>query len=158
MQGNPRIITALNDVLASKLTAINQLYLHGRMGINWGFHRLGGKTTKQSITVMKHASTLTDRILLLEGLPNMQKLHALNIGEDVEEQLRNDLQMAINGVENLRKSINNCTEHHDHGSREMLEQILVDDEEYLDWLEEQLDLLLKVGKSNYLATQLEAVS
>jgi bacterioferritin len=155
MQGNVQVIIALNHVLATKLTAINQLYLHGRMGINWGFKRLGSKITKQSIEVMKHASTLTDRILLLEGLPNLQKLNPLTIGEDVEEQLQNDLQMAKNDVVVLRDAIALCTNLGDHGSREMLDKILVDDEEFLDWLEEQGELLVAVGKSNYLATQVE---
>jgi bacterioferritin len=154
MQGDTKVLAGLNEVLGTKLTAINQLYLHGRMGINWGYKRLGKKTTKQSIEAMKDASTLTDRILFLGGLPNLQKLNALNIGENVQEQLRNDFDMATADAALLRGTITLCAAREDHGSREMLEKILVEDEEYVDWLEEQLHLIGEVGLENYLATQI----
>ena len=153
MDGDKQVIAGLNEVLYTKLTAINQLYLHGRMGINWGFKRLGGKTTKQSIEAMKQASTLTDRILLLGGLPNLQKLGTLTIGEDIKEQLSNDLAMVTRDAAVLRSSISLCSSLKDHGSREMLEHILEEDEEYLDWLEAQLALIAQLGEANYLAEQ-----
>lgn len=153
MQGDASVIAGLNQVLAAKLTYINQLYLHGRMGINWGYHRIGGKVTKQSIEVMKQASKLTDRILLLEGLPNLQKLNTLSIGEDIQEQVQNDLQTALTDAQELRSIINLCTSHNDHGTRHLLEEFLEEDEEYIDWLEEQLGLMQEVGLQNYLATQ-----
>jgi bacterioferritin len=154
MQGDSKVLVGLNEVLGSKLTAINQLYLHGRMGINWGYSLLGKKTTKQSIEAMKQASKITDRILLLGGLPNLQKLNALNIGEDIQEQLHHDFAMARQDAIQLRGIISLCTAREDHGSRELLEGVLVEDEEYMDWLDEQLHLLGEIGIENYLAAQI----
>lgn len=154
MKGNADVIKALNEVLTGELTAINQYFLHARMCKNWGYEKLAQKVHEESIDEMKHAQTLTDRVLFLEGIPNLQKLGTLNIGETVPEQLRSDLELEIAAVERLRRGIAVCWKAEDHASREILETILAAEEEHMDWLEAQLGIIDDVGKENYLAEQI----
>jgi bacterioferritin len=156
MKGDPKVIAALNEILTGELTAINQYFLHARMCKNWGYQKLGEKIYKESIDEMKHASILTDRILFLEGLPNLQKLGKLNIGESVPEQLQSDLALEQQAIPRLRTAIELCYGAADHGTRDMLEKILVSEEEHTDWLETQVSLINELGVQNYLAQQLEA--
>ena len=153
MKGHPEIIKALNTILCSELTAINQYFLHARMCKDWGFTKLGDLIYKESIDEMKHASEITDRILFLEGLPNLQKLGKLNIGTDVKEQFESDLEMEKSAIANLQVAIELCMTHHDSGTRQLLEGILVDEETHADYLESQLNLVKEVGLPNYLSQQ-----
>lgn len=155
MQGDPKVIQHLNDVLTGELTAINQYFLHARMLKNWGYERIASKVYHESIDEMKHASDLTDRILFLEGLPNYQKLLKLRIGENVEEIFKNDLQLEIEAMARLKEAIKTCFDVEDHGSRDLFEKILVDEEQHIDWLEEQLSLIKDLGLQNYLAEQIK---
>jgi len=150
MRGDPAIIRLLNTVLTNELTAVNQYYLHARMYENWGFKRLGEVTYKESIGEMKHADLLIKRVLFLDGLPNMQDLHKLAIGETVPEALRADLQLEQDGRVTLVGGIKQCEEAQDYISRELLEHILEDTEEHIDYLETQLNLLAALGDQNYL--------
>lgn len=154
MKGDPKIIEALNEILTGELTAINQYFLHARMTKNWGYEQIAEKIYKESIEEMKHAQVLTDRILFLEGIPNLQKLGKLNIGETVIEQFESDLKMEFQAIDRLKPAIKICFETADHGSRELLEQILIDEEQHVDWLEAQLGLIKEIGRENYLAQQL----
>lgn len=156
MKGNPKVIAALNDILTGELTAINQYFLHAKMCKNWGFHKVGDKIYKESIDEMKHASMLTDRILFLEGLPNLQKLGKLKIGENVKEQLECDLALEYEAIPHLRTGIELCWDANDHGTRDLLERILVSEEEHADWLETQLSVIKDVGLQNYLSQQIES--
>lgn len=151
MKGDPKVIEALNEILTGELTAINQYFLHARMCKNWGYDRIAGKVHKESIDEMKHAQELTDRILFLDGIPNLQKLGKLNIGENVPEQFEADLKLEFEALKNLKSAIKVCFEAADHTSRELLEHILTDEENHVDWLETQLALIKEVGKENYLA-------
>ena len=154
MKGDPKVIEILNEVLTGELTAINQYFLHARMCKSWGYNKLGDKIHKESIDEMKHASALTDRILFLEGLPNLQRLGKLNIGETVPEQLAADLALELEAIPRLKKGIKICMDANDHGSRELLEHILVSEEEHTDWIEAQLSMIKDIGKENYLAQQM----
>lgn len=156
MKGDPKIIESLNDILTGELTAINQYFLHAKMCKNWGFLKIGEKVYKESIDEMKHASMLTDRILFLEGLPNLQKLGKLRIGENVKEQLESDLALEMEAIPRLRKAIELCWAASDHGTRDMLEKILVSEEEHTDWLETQLSVIKDIGVQNYLAQQIDS--
>lgn len=151
MKGNPEVIAALNDILVGELTAINQYFLHAKMCKNWGYLKLAEIIRRESIDEMKHADELADRILLLEGMPNFQALNKMRIGETVAEQLQSDLHLEIEAVARLRKAIDLCVQHRDYGSRELVEKILVDEEEHLDWLEAQLQIVEDIGVENYLA-------
>jgi bacterioferritin len=155
MKGNPKVIELLNEVLTGELTAINQYFLHARMCKNWGFERIAAKIHKESIDEMKHASELTDRVLFLEGVPNLQKLHKLHIGETVPEQLESDLKLEHDAIERLKNGIKLCLDAGDHASRELLEHILVSEEEHVDWIEAQLSLIKQIGAENYLAQQIK---
>jgi bacterioferritin len=155
MKGDAKVISALNDILTGELTAINQYFLHAKMCKNWGFIKIGQKIYKESIDEMKHADVLVDRILFLEGIPNLQKLDKLNIGEDVKEQLESDLGLEYRAIPRLRKAIELCYDLSDHGTRDLLEKILVSEEEHADWLETQLSVIKDIGLQNYLAQQLE---
>ncbi|HWT50869.1 MAG TPA: bacterioferritin [Caulobacter sp.] len=150
MQGDPGIIRLLNAVLTNELTAVNQYFLHARMYDNWGFKRLGKITYDESIGEMKHADMLINRILFLEGLPNLQDLHKLKIGETVPECLNSDLQVEIGGRETLIPGIVQCEQARDYVSRELLRVILSDTEEHIDFLETQLSLVKSLGEANYL--------
>ena len=154
MKGDPRVIDALNEILTGELTAINQYFLHARMAKNWGYERIADKVWAESIDEMKHAQALTDRILFLEGLPNLQKLGKLNIGETIAEQFESDLALEHSAMTNLKAAIKVCFEATDHTTRELFEHILADEEKHVDWLEAQLGLIKELGKTAYLAEQM----
>jgi bacterioferritin len=150
VQGDKAIIRLLNQVLTNELTAVNQYFLHARMYENWGFRRLGKITYDESIGEMKHADKLINRILFLEGLPNLQDLHKLKIGETVPECLASDLSVEVGGRETLIPGIIQCEQARDYVSRELLREILSDTEEHIDFLEMQLGLVKALGEQNYL--------
>jgi bacterioferritin len=153
MRGNPSVIELFNDVLTAELTAINQYFIHAKMCQNWGFDRLAEHIRHESIDEMKHADTLIDRILFLEGTPNMQRLYPVIVGETVKEQFERDLALEYTAIERLNKGIATCVEVGDNASRALLESILVSEEEHADWLEAQLELMRQLGEQNYLAQQ-----
>ena len=154
MKGHPEIIELLNEVLTGELTAINQYFLHAAMCKNWGYQKIYEVVNKESIDEMKHAQELTDRVLFLDGVPNLQRLGKLNIGESVPEQFESDLKLEFEALERLRKGIDLCVKHSDFGTRELLERILRDEEHHVDWLEAQLAIIKDIGKEKYLAEQL----
>lgn len=154
MRGDPDIIETLNEVLTAELTAINQYFVHSKMCANWGYERLAAKKYAESIEEMKHADRVIDRILYLEGVPNMQRLFAVKVGEDPVEQHRLDLELEVQAVERLNKGIDLAHAKADNGTRALLEEILRDEEDGIDWLEAQLELVDKVGEQNYLAEQM----
>ncbi|MFS8482756.1 MAG: bacterioferritin [Acidimicrobiia bacterium] len=153
-QGRPEIIELLNDVLTAELTAINQYFGHYRILGNWGFERLAERAREESIDEMKHADEVIDRILYLEGHPNLQRLGPVRLGEDPVETLRLDLDLEHEAVERLNRGIALAVELGDNGTRELLADILTDEEEHVDWLETQLDLVERLGANAYLAQQL----
>ena len=156
MNGHPQIISLLNDVLTAELTAVNQYWLHARIVENWGYARLWKKLRDESIGEMKHADRLVARVLFLGGLPNLQRLGKVNVGESVPEMFRLDLQVELDSVKTLNDGIALCRSVNDNGSRELLERILVDSEEHVDWIEGQLELMKQLGDANYLAQQVKA--
>jgi bacterioferritin len=153
MKGNKKVVELLNDVLTSELTAVNQYFIHAKMCENWGYLRLYAFIRKESMGEMHHCEELIERILFLEGLPNLQRLGKVNVGESVPEQLKLDRQLEIDAIARLNKGIALCDEVGDGGSREKLEHILVSEEEHLDWIETQLDLVKSIGEEHYLAQQ-----
>ena len=155
MKGNEEVIQVLQDVLCAELTAVNQYFIHARMCENWGYARLAAYLRKESIEEMKHAQTVIDRILYFDGTPNMQKYMKINVGQDVPEQLHNDLDLEHQAVPRLNKGIEVARTQADNGTRALLEQILRDEEEHVDWLEAQLHQVKEMGAENYLAQQIE---
>ena len=154
MQGNARVIELLNDVLTAELTAINQYFIHAKMMDNWGYERLAEHTRAESIDEMKHAERLIERILFLEGVPNLQRLFPVKVGETVPEQLRLDLDVEYTSIKRLNDGIAVAVEVGDNASRVLLETILVGEEDHADWLETQLEAMRQLGEQNYLAQQL----
>jgi len=154
MKGDKKIIEILNDVLTAELTAINQYFVHGEMCDNWGYDRLHHAIRKHSIEEMKHAEAVIERILFLEGIPNMQRLAKINIGETVPEQFRLDHALEADAIKRLNAGIEVCRELDDNNSRHLLEEVLEDEEEHIDWIESQLSLIEQVGVQNYLAQQI----
>jgi len=153
MKGSKEVVAELNRALTNELTAINQYFLHGRMYDNWGFEKLGKKTYDESIEEMKHADRLVKRILLLEGLPNLQDMHKLQVGETVPEGLEADLSIERRGRDTLIKGIGVCEDKKDYVSRDILRHILDDTETHIDYLETQLELIESIGLQNYLQSQ-----
>jgi bacterioferritin len=155
MQGDAKIIALLNQVLKAELTAINQYFLHAEMCENWGYERLAKLIRKESIEEMTHAEKLMERILYLDGAPNMTDYFKINIGQSVEQQFKNDVQLEYDAVKRLNDGIQLANEKNDAGSRELLEKILSDEEHHIDWLEGQLHAIGEMGIQNYLAQQLK---
>ncbi|MBC7173267.1 MAG: bacterioferritin [Polyangiaceae bacterium] len=153
MQGDSQVIEVLNDVLTAELTAINQYFVHSKMCANWGYPRLAKKKWDESIEEMKHADRVIERILFLDGVPNMQRLSPVKVGEDAVEQHTLDLEMELAARKRLNDGIALCVAKGDNGTRELFEDILKSEEEGIDWLEAQLHLVKEIGKQNYLAQQ-----
>ena len=156
MQGDAKVIEQLNKCLGNELVAINQYFLHARMFKNWGFEALDKVEYKKSIKDMKQADKIIERVLFLEGLPNLQKLGKLQIGENPLEMLKSDLQLQVTTLQDLRDSIALCESLSDYVTRDMLAEILEYEEEHLDWIETQLDLVNKVSIENYLQSMMHA--
>jgi len=156
VKGHDQVIQLLNDVLTSELTAINQYWIHARMCENWGYERLWKKIREESLGEMKHADQLVERILYLEGVPNLQKLAKVNVGQTVREQLRLDLEVEKAAVKALNSGIETARSLGDNGTRELLESVLEGEEEHANWLEAQLTLIEQVGEGNYLAQQIKS--
>jgi bacterioferritin len=154
MQGNPKVIAALNEALKEELTAINQYFLHSEMCENWHYDKLGHFIKKQSIDEMKHAEALVERILFLDGAPNLTELMKLTVGQNVKEQIQSDLKLEIEAVTLYNRAIRTAREEGDNASRELFERLLKDEEEHVDWLEAQLHQIGEIGYERYLSQQI----
>jgi bacterioferritin len=154
MQGDPEILAALNEILTSELTAINQYFIHHKMLQNWHYARLSKKKREESIEEMKHADRVIERILFLDGIPNMQRLAPVRVGEEPIEMHKLDLEVEREAVARLNKAISLCLSKNEAGTRELLEDLLEDEEDSIDWLEAQLKLVSDIGRERYLSEQL----
>ena len=154
MKGDSAIIDLLNEVLTGELTAINQYFLHAKMCQNWDYKRLADVFRKESIDEMKHADLLIERVLYLDGLPNLQRLGKIQIGQNVVEMLKNDYAVECTAIPLLNKGIQTCRDKGDNGSEDLLKRILVSEEQHTDWLEAQLELVKQLGEQNYLSQQI----
>jgi bacterioferritin len=154
MQGNPKVLAELNAALKEELTAINQYFLHAEMCENWKYDKLGDYIKKQSIDEMKHAEVLIERILFLDGTPNMTETLKINVGRNVKEQLESDLVLEINAVAMYNGSVRISRDEGDNASRELFERLLKDEEEHVDWLEAQLHQIQEIGYERYLSQQI----
>jgi bacterioferritin len=154
MRGDPEIIDALNEILTSEFVAINQYFIHFRMLENWGYKRLAKKKREESIEEMKHADRVIARILYLEGIPNMQRLGPVRVGEEPVEMHKVDLELEMEARQRLNQTIALCLDKRDAGTRELLESILDEEEDSIDWLEAQLHLVQEIGRERYLAEQI----
>jgi bacterioferritin len=155
VKSDPKIIDMLQEVLKAELTAINQYFLHAEMAENWGYEALAKHTRKESIEEMRHAEVLMERILYLDGTPTMTELFKINIGANVEQQLKNDLELEYTAVKRLNGFIQTANQLNDAGTRELFEHILTDEEQHIDYLEAQLHAISEMGIANYLAQQLK---
>ena len=155
MKGDKQVITLLNDVLTAELTAVNQYFLHARLCHHWGYERLYERVRKESIGEMKHADELIERILYLEGMPNLQRYGKVNVGQTVPEQFQLDLQVEYDAVKRLNEGIEACRTAGDNGTRTLLERILHEEEAHVDWLETQQETIKQVGAGTYLSEQLK---
>ena len=156
MQGDPQIIEVLNDILTAELTAINQYFVHARMCQNWGYEKLAKKKREESIEEMRDADAIIERILYLDGIPNMQRLYPIRVGQDGVEQHQLDLELETAAIRRLNAGIGLCREKGDNGTRELLERILRGEEESADWLQAQLHIIGEIGKERYLSEQIHA--
>ena len=154
MQGDTDIIAALNDILTSELTAINQYFVHYKMLENWGYFRIAKKKREESIEEMKHADKLIERILYLDGVPNLQRLGSVRVGQEPIEMHKVDLTLEQEAVARLNKAIVLCLDKRDAGTRELLEHVLAEEEDAIDWLEAQLKIVADIGRERYLSEQL----
>jgi bacterioferritin len=155
MKSDPQIVAMLNDVLTAELTAVNQYWLHARLCHHWGFERLWEKNREESIEEMKHADALIERILYLDGLPNVQRYSKINVGQNVPEMFELDLQVEYDAVKRFNTGIELSRSLGDNGTREILEKMLREEEEHVDWLETQQEAMKQTGVENYLAEQLK---
>jgi bacterioferritin len=155
VKGDTQVIALLNDVLSAELTAVNQYWLHARLCENWGYERLWNKIREESLEEMKHADELIARILYLDGMPNLQRLGKIDVGETVPEQFKLDLEVEYEAVKRLNEGIEACRAKGDNGTRALLEKMLADEEDHVDWLEEQQRLVETLGESAYLAEQIK---
>jgi bacterioferritin len=153
MKGKPKVIEALNEALKEELTAINQYFLHAEMCENWHYDKLGNYIKKQSIDEMKHAESLIERILFLDGTPNLTELLRLTVGKNVREQLESDLKLETAAVEMYNRAVRTCVEEGDNASRELFERLLKDEEQHVDWLEAQIYQINEMGYERYLSQQ-----
>lgn len=154
MKGSATVIDTLNDVLTAELTAVNQYFIHAKMCQNWGYNRLAAHIRMESIDEMKHADALIERILFLDGVPNVQRYGKISIGEHVQEQFELDLKMEYDAVDRFRKGVRTCRDEGDITSADLLERMLASEESHVDWLETQLQLIEQIGTKHYLAQQL----
>ena len=155
MQGNPKVVAALNEALREELTAINQYFLHAEMCENWHYRKLGDYIKKQSIDELRHAEVLIERILFLDGTPNLTELMRLTIGRNVKEQIESDLKLEIEAVALYNRSIQVARDEGDNASRELFERLLKDEEAHVDWLEAQLHQIGEIGYERYLSQQIK---
>lgn len=155
MKGNDEVLRLLNELLTNELTAINQYFIHAKMCENWGYDRLAAKIREESIDEMRHADQVISRILFLEGVPNLQRLHKLRVGETVKEQFESDLAVEHSAIAFLNEGIEACRRVKDNATEDLMTKILVGEEEHTDWLETQLELIRQVGEQNYLSQQIK---
>jgi bacterioferritin len=154
MKGTEEILSLLNQLLTNELTAINQYFIHAKMCENWGYHRLAAKLREESIDEMRHADLVISRILFLDGIPNLQRLHKLHVGQTVKEQLESDRELEYAAIAFLNQNIKVSRETGDHATEDLMVKILVSEEMHTDWIETQLELIRQVGEQNYLAQQI----